>query len=123
MKLIENKEKVYDGQENQELYATVFNVKNNVFTLPAILINTIEHLKDQISNEDFLKIVKESKFQTDKNSDFKKHFKDFDFEEYYQSQEGLSVYYVIKDNLLYLFSFGEYQPTRYMLFIESVWEL
>ncbi len=123
MKHIDNKAKLYDGLENQELYTTVFNIKNNVFTLPDILINKIADLKHQISNEDFLRIVKESKFQTNENSDFKKYFKDIDVEEFYQSEEGLSVYFVIKDKRLYLFSFGEYQPARYMMYLESVWEL
>lgn len=41
----------------------------------------------------------------------------------YLSKDRLQLYYLKSKGLLLIFSFGEYQPTRYMLYIESVWEL
>ena len=120
MKLLENKKILYDGLENQELYTKTFDVKNNNFKLSKILINKIEHLKKQIPKEDFLEIVKELEFQTIVNSDFVKYFKDLNLvEELYQSKDGLSIYYIIKENQLYIFSFGEKQPGRYILYLEA----
>lgn len=114
MKRIANKKYLYDGLENQELYATIFTENGLQFKLPEILDNNIKDLKNQIPTEDFLTIVKESGFQSTENLISK---------DFYQSEEGLSLYYVIKENLLYIFSFGEKQPARYILNTESVWEL
>jgi hypothetical protein len=39
----------------------------------------------------------------------------------YKSEESLTIYYVIRDDTVILFSFGEYQPARYMLYLEGFW--
>lgn len=38
------------------------------------------------------------------------------------TKEGLQVYYLSKDDLLIVFSLGEYQSGRYMLFLEGIWQ-
>lgn len=43
------------------------------------------------------------------------------FMEKYRSEEELEVHYFIKDDMLYLFSYGEFQLGRYMLFLESIY--
>ena len=35
-------------------------------------------------------------------------------------EQRLQVYYLNEDDLLIIFSMGEYQPGRYMLFLEGV---
>lgn len=39
------------------------------------------------------------------------------------TKDRLQVYYLKEQELLIVFSLGEYQPARYMLFLEGVWEL
>ncbi len=123
MKLTETKKTLYDGLETQELYDNTFNVNDHTFKLSAILDNKIVRLKELIPREDFSEIVKGLKFQTNENSDFKKDFKDFDFGEFYKSDDGLAVYFTIKSDQLYIFSFGEKQPARYILCLEAVYIL
>ncbi|MEW5675964.1 hypothetical protein ABGT15_06585 [Flavobacterium enshiense] len=122
MTLIENKKLLYDGVENEELFSGFFNVNDLRFTLSEMITNEIANLKKHISEEDFSKITQELKFQTNENSEFVRHFKDLRFfEDFYKSDEGLSVYFLNKDNCLYIFSFGEKQPGRYILNLEAVY--
>ncbi len=39
-----------------------------------------------------------------------------------KSREGLELYYLQKAPYLIQFSFGEFQPARYMLYLEAVWK-
>lgn len=39
------------------------------------------------------------------------------------TKDRLQVYYLKNSNLLIIFSFGEFQPSRYVLFIEGAWSL
>ncbi|MGX7666024.1 hypothetical protein [Flavobacterium pedocola] len=122
MTLLENKKLLYDGLENDELYTGIFNVNNHNFTLSEITIQEIAGLKKHISEEDFSKITQELKLQTIENSEFAKHFKDLPFfEDFYRSNDGLSVYFLMKENHLYIFSFGEKQPARYILNVEAIY--
>lgn len=121
IKLIKNKELLFDGAENQELHTIAFKITKDSFKLSEISKNKFEGLKNYILEEDFLIIIKQCRFQTNENSDFQKYFKDFDFGEYYKSEENLEVYYFIKNDILYVFSFGEKQPARYMLYLEGIW--
>lgn len=136
MTLLESRSKLYDGTEEQELYYTAFMVNNHKFTLSEIVRNNFKDLKDTLSVEDILRTA--ATFNVRANPDGLKPFKDYSFRgfdaaEYdsflntnpslYQSEENLSLYYIIKDNHLYIFSWGEKQPARYMLFVESVWDL
>jgi hypothetical protein len=129
MKRILDRQLLYDGLESQQLYDDeIFTIHGSKFTLSKILGNNILELKTLISNHDFLQLIAESEFQTNENSEFRKAFKDlphvFDDSEFYLSKDdGLALYYAITDNLLYLFSYGEKQPARYMLYSEGVWEL
>lgn len=122
MTLLENKKLLYDGVENEELFRGFFNVNDLNFTLSEIITNEIANLKKHVSEEDFSKITQELKFQTIENSEFVRHFKDSSFfEDFYKSDEGLSVYFLKKDNCLYIFSFGEKQSGRYILNLEAVY--
>jgi hypothetical protein len=70
----------------------------------------LRDLKKEVDAESFDKIVGESKF-TVRNS----------FIEKYVSEEGLEIHYLKNNDTIYLFSYGEYQPGRYILFLESIW--
>lgn len=39
------------------------------------------------------------------------------------TKDRLQVYYLKNSDLLIIFSLGEFQPSRYMLFIEGAWSL
>lgn len=72
--------------------------------------NPLRDLKKEIDDESFETIVRESEF-TVRNS----------FIEKYVSEEGQKIHYLKNNDLLYLFSYGEYQPGRYMLFLEDLY--
>lgn len=76
-------------------------------------------LKDTITEKEFSEITK----RYNSNSEFLKYFEDYKFKKIpYKSEENLDLYFLMKTNILYLFSFGEKQPGRYMLFPEGVCE-
>lgn len=120
MRKLENKKILYDGLETEELYQKDFEVYGIMFKIPDFMENSIEKLKNSISNEDFGQI--EELYSS--NSEFLKYFKDYKFDKLpLKSEENLSIYYLLSYNKIYLFSFGEKQPGRYMLFLEGVWDL
>lgn len=120
MRKLENKKILYDGFETEELYLKTFEEYNIIFKIADFINNPIGKLKSIISNENFAKI--EELYSS--NSEFLKYFKDFKFNNIPMvSEENLSIYYLIEKKIIYLFSFGEKQPGRYMLFLEGVWEI
>ncbi|MFP9113294.1 hypothetical protein ACLI1A_05095 [Flavobacterium sp. RHBU_3] len=123
MKRLESKRLLYDGMDTDGFYQRNHDITGLVFNIKDIIENRIEKLKGRISQEVFLKITAECGFRTNANDDFAKHFKDFDFGEFYLSNEGLELYYIISNSVLYIFSFGESQPARYKLYLEGVWEM
>lgn len=42
---------------------------------------------------------------------------------HYKSREGLELYCLEKNGHVLLFSFGELQPARYQLYVESAWQV
>lgn len=42
---------------------------------------------------------------------------------FYQPEEHFLVYYLVKSNRLYIFSYGEKQPSRYLLFFLGVYPI
>lgn len=120
-KLIKSKELLFDGEESQELYSNVFSVNRFTFKVSELFHNEFVNIVKICSKEAVLTIAQHGKFRT---SDFyKNYFKNFESEDFYQSEEGLSLYYCIHQGLLLVFSFGEKQPMRYQLYLESIWEL
>lgn len=79
-----------------------------------MLDNKIEELKNKVSNEEFVGMVTESAWRP---------FRLLDFEGSYRSQDVLSLYYSINDDLLHVYSFGEKQPGRHVLALEGSWKL
>ena len=118
MRELENKKILYDGLETEELYKTTFQVNNIIFKISDFKDNSVDQLRDIISNDDFRQI--EEFFNS--NSEFLKYFKDYKFDKIpLKSEENLSIYYLLQEDKIYLFSFGEKQPGRYMLFLEGIW--
>ncbi|ANF52008.1 hypothetical protein A0O34_16470 [Chryseobacterium glaciei] len=103
------RQKLFEGDEEKCL-KEVFEIENQDIKLIDFYNNPLRDLKKEIDNESFDTIVKENEF-TERKS----------FIEKYLSEEGLEIHYLKKNDAIYLFSYGEYQPGRYMLFLEGIW--
>lgn len=103
------RQKLFDGDE-QECLKEIFEIENQKIRLIDFYNSPLRDLKKELAGEIFNTTTKENEFKV-KNS----------FIEKYTSEEGLEVHYLIKDDILYLFSYGEFQPGKYMLFLESIY--
>ncbi len=103
------RQKLFDGDE-QECLKEIFEIENQKIKLIDFYNSPLRDLKKEIDDESFDTIVRESEFKV-KNS----------FIEKYVSEEGLEILYLKNNDLIFLFSYGEYQPGRYILYLESIW--
>ncbi|MEJ5049599.1 hypothetical protein WH221_07150 [Chryseobacterium culicis] len=103
------RQKLFDGDE-QECLKEIFEIENQKIKLIDFYNSPLRDLKKEIDNESFETIVRESGLNV-KNT----------FIEKYVSEEGLEVHYLKKNDGIYLFSYGEFQPGRYMLFLEGIY--
>lgn len=111
-----NKIILYDGVFENGLQNRVFSASNITFKLSDIVSNEFVKLKN--NKHLFSEIVKYFDFQNKQENSFLKHFKEMEFD-FYQSKDGLSLYFLEIENVLYIFSFGEKQPGRYVLNLEG----
>ncbi|MDB5089346.1 MAG: hypothetical protein JWR09_3340 [Mucilaginibacter sp.] len=72
--------------------------------------NNFEDLQQVINNDDFESIVKTGGFVPDRG-----------FLNLYKNSDGLRLYYYKKNNTIIVLAYGEFQPGRYMLYMEGVW--
>ncbi|MGH1517943.1 hypothetical protein [Chryseobacterium sp. JK1] len=103
-----SRQKLFDGEE--ECLPTIFEIENQRISLAEFYNNPLRNLKKEIDGESFESMVEGSKFSLSNR-----------FIEKYTSENGLEVYYFKSDDMIYLFSYGEYQPGRYLLFLEGIW--
>ena len=103
------RQKLFDGDEERCLKA-IFEIENQKIKLIEFYNNPLRDFKKKIDDKSFDTIVRESEF-TLINS----------FIEKYLSEEELEIHYLKNNNVIYLFSYGEYQSGRYMLFLEGIW--
>lgn len=108
------REKIFDGTED-EFLKKVFkqDVGGEVigFLPQDFYNNPLRDLRNEMSNNDFDRFVSTEKLIKEEN-----------FFEDYKSPENLKVYYMIKEDKMFIFSFGEFQPARFLIFIESIWK-
>jgi hypothetical protein len=103
---------VFDGAE-REILSKVLDlgqaatVKFNDFAN-----NNFEDLQQVINNDDFESIVKTGGFVPDGG-----------FLKLYKNSDGLRLYYYKKNNTIIVLAYGEFQPGRYKLYMEGVWEI
>lgn len=100
--------KLFDGEEEKVL-KHVFAVENQAFKLMDFYNHPLRELKKEIGERNFNTLMKESTFSP-VNS----------FVEKYLSEDGLEIHYVKRNEDIYLFSYGEYQQGRYVLFLEGI---
>lgn len=104
-----SKQKLFDGDEEKCL-EEIFELEHQKIKLTGFYNNPLRDLKKEIDEESFNAIIQESKFSLINS-----------FIEKYTSEDGLEVNYLKNHNLIYLFSYGEYQAGRYLLFLENIW--
>lgn len=104
-----SRQKLFDGDEERCL-EEIFELENKKITLADFYNNPLRDLKKEIDEESFNTIIRESKFSLINN-----------FIEKYISVDKLEVNYLKIYNLIYIFSYGEYQAGRYLLFLENIW--
>ena len=105
---------IFDGPEQEILHKT-FNLSRETTLTTAIKLNdfannTLEDLQDAISAADFEFIIKTGAFVTDGG-----------FLNLYKGSNNLRLYYHKKGNTIVVFAYGEFQPGRYMLYLEGFW--
>ena len=103
------RQKLFDGDE-QECLKEIFEIENQKIKLIDFYNSSLRDLKKEIDGEGFHTIVRESEFDV-RNG----------FIEKYVSEEGLEIHYFKKNDIIYLFSYGEFQPERYILFFEGIY--
>lgn len=103
------RQKLFDGDKERCL-KEIFEIENQKIKLIDFYNSPLRDLKKEIDDKSFETIIIESKFKV-KNS----------FIEKYVSEEGLEILYLKNNDLIFLFSYGEYQPGRYILYLESIW--
>ena len=105
---------IFDGPEQEILHKT-FDLSrettlNTAIKLDDFANNTLEDLQDAISAADFEFIIKTGAFVTDGG-----------FLNLYKGSNNLRLYYHKKGNTIVVFAYGEFQPGRYMLYLEGFW--
>jgi len=109
------KVKLLDGLEEEVLtqyFSIVLEKEYNI--TPSDFYDSplkLDSLNDIVSIDEFDKIVLERNYES------------VQITSSYKCIDGLFVYFLIKDNLLFLFSLGEIQSSRFRVDIDSVWEL
>jgi hypothetical protein len=100
---------LFDGDEAEAVHKS-FNLPVGDIKFSDFANNNFEDLRKVITPDDFKTIVKTGGFNAD-------------FLDLYKGSERLRLYYTKKGNTILVFAYGEFQPTRYKLYIEGVWEL
>lgn len=114
-----DKKILYDGLETQKLYSEKISFNGKEFFLKDILENKLIELKSKINSDCFDEMISEFGFENKLKNDF---LKDFEFENSeYKSKEELDLYFLEIDGEYCIFSFGEKQPCRYLLYFEGTY--
>ncbi|WP_434778579.1 hypothetical protein [Neisseria sp. Ec49-e6-T10] len=104
--------KLFEGIEEVS-HKTKYNIdcEGIVIGISDFYENNLRYLEEKIGENEFAELISHESF-----------VKETVLFDVYKSQQGLEVYFCIKDGYIILLSYGEFQPNRYMLFLESIWE-
>jgi hypothetical protein len=105
---------IFDGRE-PEILNTVFDLNTEAgasisIKLKDFAANNFEDLAHIIEKPAFDFIVKTGGFITDGG-----------FLNLYKGSYNLRLYYYKKNNTIIILAYGEFQPGRYMLWVEGIW--
>ena len=103
-------QELFMGYDN-DCWEEVFTVNDMKIRLFDIYNNPLRNLKSKISIDDFNAIVQSERLKLDSL-----------ISDSYRTSEGLNTYFLLDKNDIYIFSFGELQPTRVVLNVESLWQ-
>lgn len=101
---------LFDGDEAGAVHKT-FNLPAGGIKFSDFANNNFEDLRKVLTPDDFKTIIKTGGFNTG------------GFLNLYQGSERLRLYYAKKGDTIIVFAYGEFQPTRYKLYLEGVWVL
>ncbi len=111
-----NTVKLFDGLEDN-LFGQEFSVV--VPTYSKVLIKPLNLVSNKFGNlsaiigEDALQVIVQTKHFRYENGLFPA----------YVGTDELSLYFALVENTLLIFSMGEYQPARYIFYLEGVWQV
>jgi|ERR1700754_3116070 len=74
--------------------------------------NTFEDLHNAVDKDDFEAVLKTGGFTPDNG-----------FLKLYKGSDNLRLYFCKKGNTILVFAYGEFQPTRYKLYLEGIWKI
>ncbi|WP_337966804.1 hypothetical protein [uncultured Flavobacterium sp.] len=108
------REKLFDGFESDIIHQTFKiecpNKKVNI-KITDFIDNSLEDILNYINESDLKQIVSDLKLR-----------KVDSFIPKYKSVDNLDLYFCIKEDLILLFSYGEIQPMRYVMFLEAIYQ-
>lgn len=112
---LEKKLHIYDGFEPDDYSQQIAiseEYPNLEFTFSEIVNQPFKNLQNILNSESFQQL---SALQKIKNPNTEW--------EHFVGSEDLNLYYFIRVNKLILVSFGEFQPARYKVHLEGIWQL
>jgi hypothetical protein len=105
---------IFDGAE-QDVLAQSFKPETKADIGPAIAFDDavkhdFEDLRGVIDDDDFESIIKTGDFEPDGGPLHQ-----------YRGSDNLKLYFFKRGKTVVVFAYGEFQPTRYKLYLEGVW--
>jgi hypothetical protein len=112
MKYTKIKSLIFDGTESEILNKS-FDLDTKLGVTVSIKFNDFanndfEGLCQILSDDDFELLIQAGEFVLDKG-----------FLPIYKNSDNLRLYYYKTDNIVMVFAYGEFQPTRYKLYLEG----
>lgn len=104
-------QKIFDGSE-QDCSKQIFNVYGKEIRLSNFYNTPFRQLKKEIGAADFDYIIQRENLKLEAS-----------ICDIYKTSDDLEVYFFLYKHYIYIFSFGEYQPSRFILKIESLWKI
>lgn len=108
------KQLLFDGLEHN-LFQTPLQLPAHLALeepLDVAELDDFGQLKDMLGSDDFASLVRSGDFVAEEG-----------FLDAYKGSDDLSLYYFRNGKTILVFAFGEFQPTRYKLYLEGAWEL
>lgn len=102
---------LFEGSE-QDCSKQTFNVYGEEVRLSNFYNTPLRYLENKIGTADFKCITQRENLKLEGN-----------IYDIYKTPDGLEAYFFLTEHFIYIFSFGEYQPARFILKIESLWKI
>ncbi|RKR11594.1 hypothetical protein C8C83_3334 [Flavobacterium sp. 90] len=109
------REKLFDGFESDIIHQTfeiAYANKKIKFKVTDFIDNSLKDLLNYINESELNQILSDLNLS-----------KVDSFIPKYKSVDNLDMYFCVKEDVLFLFSYGEMQPMRYVMFLEGIYNL